>query len=150
MSTSSPWQGSTHENSTDWRKHTSENDPQEQSHVLHDAAHTVKDSLRAFNSTAARTAALERAAARITFCLHLNASSQFWSCTVTLPKGKTEHKTQSRPCCSHYSSPTVCEKFPTFNKPIPAEFYCLQLLIKHALKESKSLKSFASTKQLPY
>jgi len=33
---------------------------------------------------------------------------------------------------------------------IPAEFYCLQLLIKHALKESKSLKSFASTKQLPY
>lgn len=69
---------------------------------------------------------------------------------VTLPKGKTEQKAQSQPCCADYSSPTPCEKFPTFNKTIPAEFYCLQLLIKHALRESKCLKSFASTKQLSH
>lgn len=54
------------------------------------------------------------------------------------------------PVVLNYSSPTPCEKFPTFNKTIPAEFYCLQLLIKHALRESKCLKSFASTKQLPH
>lgn len=55
---------------------------------------------------------------------------------ATLPEGKSEQKTRFQPCCSHYSSPTACEKFPAFKKMIPAEFYCLKLLIKHALKES--------------
>lgn len=236
--------GSTHENSTDLIKHTSENVLQEQSHAFYHVVYVIKDSLRVFNSgpdnksdyldhsglhtpgafhrqirkslswrvnchlngislwknehqgfcflsfqdlfrgpchdfkansgghdayqqapsivkqhqiqTQQQGAQFEQlcsrraAARRITFCLHLNSSSELRSCTVTLPKGKTEHKTQSQPCCSHYSSPTIHEKFPTFNKTIPAEFYCLKLLIKHALKESKCLKSFASTKQLPY
>lgn len=67
-----------------------------------------------------------------------------------LPCQKPKLSRNPSPVVLNYSSPTPCEKYPTFTETIPAEFYCLRLLIKHALRESKCLKSFASTKQLPH
>lgn len=43
--------GSTHENSTDLIKHTSENILQEQSHTFYHVVYVIKDSLRVFNSS---------------------------------------------------------------------------------------------------